>query len=176
VVLAGGAAVYIGLVALVIHHHVSEDWAVVLAILLGLPVLLLAIAAAIVLAILVSFAQRAIADRDLGPLAALLAGWQLLRAHPGTSVLVLLLNVVLGIAASIVMVVVMVAVLVVLGLPGVALWLTIGLTMPTVAYLVLVALVALAVLLLLTSIANTFFWHFWTRAYLRLARAPVTQP
>ncbi len=170
--LALAAAAYVLAVVVLANLTVGGGWAALLAILLGLPVLFLAIAVAIVLSIVVPFAQRAIAVQDVGPLAALLASWRLFRAHLGTSLLVWLLNVALGIAASIVMVLALVAVLVVLGLPGVGLWLALGLSAPTVAYGVVAALVALAVLLVLTSIANTFFWNFWTLAYLRL-REPL---
>jgi hypothetical protein len=113
-------------------------------------------------------AQRAIAVRDIGPLAALRDGWLVLRGHPGASLLVWLLNLALTIAAGLVVTAGMLAVVVALGIPAAALWAVFALTAPTVSYLAVAAVAALGVLLVLVSVANTFFWSYWTLAYLRL--------
>ena len=118
--------------------------------------------------IVVPFAQRAIAVRDVGPLAALQDGWLVLRGHPGASLLVWLIDVALTVAAGLVITVAMVAAIVALGIPAAALWAVFELTTPTIAYLAIAAVVALGVLLTLISVANTFFWSYWTLAYLRL--------
>lgn len=55
---------------------------------------------------------------------------------------------------------------------AVVLWATFQLSVPTVVYLVIAAALALGVLLTLASVTNTFFWSYWTLAYLRLRAEP----
>ena len=137
-----------------------------LAIVVVVPLGLAAAIAAIAASIVVAYAQRAVYAEDAGPLAALRAGWRVLRAHPGPSVLTWLINLALafgvGIAAALAVGVV-VAALAVLGMGVWAVSEGAG-----VAYVALAALAVLAGGALLAAVANTFFWNYWTLAYLRL--------
>ena len=126
--------------------------------------------------IVIAFAQRAIAVDNIGPATALREGWALLRAHPGASVLVCLLNFALSVGAGLAGGVALLAVLVPLGIIGAITWAVAGLSAVTIGYLVLAGLVLLAVVLVLVGIANTFFWNFWTLAYLRLSGSPTAAP
>jgi hypothetical protein len=135
----------------------------------GLPLLLAAVAVAIGASIVVTFAQRAIAVEDLGPVGALGAGWRLLRRHLGESLLAWLIALALGFGAGLVAVFVLGAALVVLGGVGVGVWAVAGLSAPTVAYGVLAGLALLAALVVVVGVANTFLWNYWTLAYLRLS-------
>ena len=143
-------------------------WVVAPAVLVGLVLVPVGIAAGVVASIVVPFAQRAIAVRDIGPLAALRDGWLVVREHPGASLLVWLLNLALTIAAGLVITLGMIVAVAALGIPALTLWALFELTTPTIAYLIVAAVAALAVLLALVSVANTFFWSYWTVAYLRL--------
>lgn len=151
-------------------------WVVAPAIVVGFVLVLAGIAAGVVMSIVVPYAQRAIAVHDVGPIAALRDGWQTLRAHPGTSLLVWLLDVLLSMAAALVITLAMLLTVLVLGLPALGLWGAFAWTTPTIVYLVLAGLVAFAVLLTLGSVANTFSWSYWTLAYLRLRGQPTPGP
>jgi hypothetical protein len=173
------AAVVGGFAALVAGLAAAGDagWpAALVGLAVGLPLVLAGIVAGVVVSIILPYAQRAIAVGGIGPLAALRAGWLVLRAHPGASLLVWLLNLALGIAAGLAIGIAMLAVLVVLGIPGALVWSVAGFGAPTVAYLVVGGLLALAALLTLIGLSNAFFWSYWTLAYLRLAGRPEGQP
>jgi hypothetical protein len=140
--------------------------AVALGVLAGLAVLVLAIPVSIT----VAFAQRAIAVEDVGPLDALRIGMQLLRAHLGDSLLAWLVNIGLAIGSGIVLLVAVVGVLLALGGVGALIWSIVGFTTPTLIYIGAGTIVFLALGLLLAGVGNTFFWNYWTLAYLRLSR------
>jgi hypothetical protein len=142
------------------------------AVLVGLLLLVTGVAAGVVVSIVVPYAQRAIAVRDVGPLAGLRDGWDVLRSHPGACLLVWLLNLALSFGAGLIITAAMVVTIVALALPAMALWATFELSTPTIVYLSLAGFVALTVLLTLISVANTFFWSYWTLAYLRLTTGP----
>lgn len=141
---------------------------VVALVLLLIPLGLVAMAAAVVASIVVTFAQRAVAIEDEGPVAALRDGWRLFRHHVGPSVLAWLVNVALSIGASIAMAVAIGVAFAILGLLGVALWAVLGTNVATVIYAALAGAALVAAALAAAAIANTFFWHYWTLAYLRL--------
>jgi hypothetical protein len=143
-------------------------WVIAPAVLVGLVLIPVGIAAGVVASIVVPFAQRAIAIRDVGPLAALRDGWRILRSRPGASLLVWLIDIALTVAAGVVITAAMVVALAGLGIPAVVLWAAFELTTPTIAYLALAGIAVLGVLLALVSVTNTFFWSYWTVAYLRL--------
>lgn len=141
------------------------------AVVLGLilvPIVLAAIAAAVVFSIVVAYAQRAVAVEDEGPVAALGDGWRLFRRHVGASMLVWLMNVALSIGAGVAASVAVVAALAILGLIGLALWAALGVNVATIIYAALAGAALVAVALTAAAIVNTFFWHYWTLAYLRL--------
>lgn len=151
-------------------------WVIAPAVLVGLVLVLVGIVAGVVVSIVVQFAQRAIAIRDLGPLAALRNGWHVLRSRPGASLLVWLINLSLTMVAGLAVTVAMLAVVLALAIPAAGLWAMFQLSAATVAYLAVAAAVGIGVLLTLISIVNTFFWSYWTVAYLRLTDRPVDAP
>lgn len=144
----------------------------VLVVLVGIPLALGAIALSIAVSILFAYAQRAIAVENLGPIRALRSGWDLFRAHLGTSLIAWLVNVALAIGAGIVIAFGVAVVAAVLIAVGAILWASLGFATPTIVYIVLGALALLAIAWGLGGIANTFFWTYWTLVYLRL-RAPA---
>ncbi|MCC6178301.1 MAG: hypothetical protein IT305_23605 [Chloroflexi bacterium] len=171
-IVAAAVALIVGLVAVADR----AIWAVAPGVLVGLVLMAAGIGAGIIASIVVPFAQRAIALRDLGPLAALRDGWLVLRGHPGASVLVWLLNLGLTFAAGLVATVVMLAAIALLGIPAAVLWSAFAFTAPTIGYLALAVTAALVVLLTLLAIANTFSWSYWTLAYLRLQPGQPAEP
>jgi hypothetical protein len=52
---------------------------------------------------------------------------------------------------------------------GVALWSVAGWTAPLFAYGALALAALLAAVLAVCAITNTFFWNYWTLAYVRLS-------
>ena len=97
--------------------------------------------------IVLAYAERAIVSHDLGPLQALRYGWSIFERNVGASLLAWIVSV--GISA----------------VAGIAAGVAIA-GLSTVG--VIVALIAIA------AIANTFFWSYWTVAYLRLDARPST--
>ena len=144
----------------------------VLGILITLLGVLVAIPLFILASIVVAYAQRAIAVEDVGPLAALRAGLLLLRAHLGPSLLVWLINLALSIGAGIAIAVPMFVVLILLGILGVIIYAAVGFAAPLIVYGGFALLVLIAAFWLLAAIANSYFWSYWTLAYLRLSERP----
>lgn len=140
----------------------------VVLVLIAIPLALAAVVAAVIATIVATYAQRAVAIEDEGPLAALGDGWRLFRRNAGASMLVWLVNVALSVGAGLAVSVVVVAAFAALGLIGLALWSVAGANAATIVYAALAGAVVVAVALLAGAIANTFFWHYWTLAYLRL--------
>jgi len=170
---AAFVALVIGLVTL------TQNTALVVApaVLVGLVLVVAGIAAGIVASIVVPFAQRAIAVRDIGPLAALRDGWQVLRARPGASLLVWLLNLALTFGVGLLVTIALVVALLILGIPAALLWSAFELSAPTMVYLSAAGLVVFALLLALAAVSNTFMWTYWTLAYLRLrSDQPTDEP
>jgi hypothetical protein len=147
--------------------------AVGLAIVVGIPLVLLLIAGTIALSIVFIYAQRLIATEDAGPAEALGLGWRLLRGRTGPSTLVWLVSFGLGIGAAIAGFVVLLPILALFGGAGYVAYTGSGLGAPLVVITALGVLTLLAAGILLAAITNTFFWHYWTRAYLRLRPPPA---
>jgi len=127
----------------------------------------------VAVSIIVAFAQRAIAVEDVGAIASLRSGWRILRAHLGTSILLWLIGLLLGVGGTIVVIVALVVLgAIVLGI-SVALVAAAGASLWAAVPFVLVGLAALWVV---AAIVNTFFWHYWTIAYLRLTGQAEPQP
>jgi hypothetical protein len=148
-------------------------WVIAPAVVVGFILVLAGIVAGIVVSIVVPYAQRAIAVQDVGPIGALRDGWRVLREHPGSSLLVWLIDIALSIGSALVITMAMLLTVLVLGLPALGLWGAFAWTTPTIAYLAIAGVVALAILLTLSSVANTFIWSYWTLAYLRLRAEPT---
>lgn len=144
-------------------------------VLIGVILALFSIPVAILATIVIAYAQRAIVVENVGPLAALRSGWLLLRAHFATSLLVWLVNVGLGIASAIAIGLATVLVIIVLVAVGLLFWAVLGLTTPVFVYAALGALVTIGAVWLMGAISNTFFWSYWTLAYLRLSEPPAPQ-
>jgi hypothetical protein len=145
-------------------------WVVVgLATLFALPLFTILITAALLASIVVAFAQRAIAVENIGPPAALRSGWRLMRAHLGDSLLAWLINVCLGFASAVGCIAGVLCAFIVLAGVGAALFAAVGLAAPTLIYIGLGSVALLVVLLTIGGLANTFFWSYWTLAYLRLS-------
>jgi len=136
--------------------------------LLGVVLVLALIAAAILFSIVVAYSQRIIVAEDVGPWTAITRGVALIRAHLGTSLLLWLINLGLGIGVGIAVALADVIVLIPLGIVGLIFALVFHFTAITIAYIVVAAVVFLAAAWLFSAIANTFFWNYWTLAYLKL--------
>jgi hypothetical protein len=143
--------------------------AVLLGFVLGVPLVVFGIVAGVALGIVVTYALRAIADEDAGPLAALGSGWRLLRRHPGESLLVWLISLALGVGAAVVVGLAVGVLVVPLVLLGIGVWNLAG-TEATVGYGVLAGLLVLAIVAGVGAVLNTFFWSYWSQAYVRLSR------
>lgn len=144
--------------------------------LLAIPLTFAAVAAAVLLSIIVPYAHRSIAQSELGAIDGLKAGWALLRRRPWPSLIAWLLGVVIGIGVGLVLAVALLAALVVLGLVGLIFYLAAGFTTPTIAYAAVAVLIIVVALWLLSAVANTYFWHYWTLVYLRLSAASEPSP
>jgi hypothetical protein len=166
-------AAFVALVAVFLAATENAEVVIAPATLIGLLLIVAGLVAGVVTSVVVPFAQRAIAVLDVGPLAALREGWRVLRAHPGSSLLVWLLNVVLAFMVGLAITTIMVFVAVALATPLIALWLAVEINTPmaltvVITYVAVALIMAFGVLLTLISVANTFFWSYWTLAYLRL--------
>jgi hypothetical protein len=172
VVVVGLLASFAALVVVLSSAVEQAAWVIAPAIVVGFVLVLAGLAAGLAVSMVVPFAQRAIAVQDVGPLAALAEGWRVVRAHPGTSLLVWLLDVGLSIASALVIGLAMLVTIMVLTVPAIGMWAAFAWSTPTIVYLVLAGAVALAILLTLASVSNTFIWSYWTLAYLRLRSQP----
>lgn len=141
-----------------------------LGVLLAIAVAVVAIPFFIALGIVVTYAQRAMALEDVGPVDGLRAGYQVLRGHLGPSLVVWLISLAIGIGAGIALALVVIVVVAVLAAVGLAIYATGGFAAPVVivTYGALALLVVVVVSWGLSAVANTYFWTYWTIAYLRL--------
>jgi hypothetical protein len=174
-IVGGAAAAIVALVALAAAP--AGGWlGPALVLLVGLPLAAAGLLAAIVVSIVVAYAQRAIAVEDLGPLAALRAGWLLVRRQPGPSLLAWLIGLGLGLGAGLVAGAAAAVVIALFGGAAALLWLAGGFAAPTVVAIGLGVLALLAVVVVLAALINTFFWTYWTLIYLRLAEGGAPAP
>ena len=132
---------------------------------------------AIALGIVVTYAQRAIAIEDVGVFDALGRGTDLLQRRIGPSLVFWLLSIVLSIGAVLALMVVFAIVLVPLALFGVLIYFASTATpVAFIIYLVIAFVVFLAVAFVVSAIVNTFFWNYWTCAYLDLTAPATPEP
>ena len=166
------ALVVVGLIAMPIFagsiFGTGRPVGIMLALLVGVPAALLLVVGGTVLGIVVNYALRAIVVDGVGAVDSLRLGWRTLRAHKSASVLTLLVSIAAMIGAAFVMVVVLIAILAVGGGIGVAIWAMAGMTPPFIAYAIVAVLLIFGILVVLSAIINTFFWNYWTLAYLRI--------
>ncbi|MFN0070184.1 MAG: hypothetical protein ACKVVP_01680 [Chloroflexota bacterium] len=135
---------------------------------LGLPLGLLALVLGVLASVVIPFAQRAMVDRDCGTRAALHAGWQLFRAQPGRSLAIWFINLVLGVAFSMVIGIGLIILLIVLAIPGGVLWWSLGFGGVTGTYIALAVTLVIGMLIAVAGFSNAYFWSYWTVAYLRI--------
>jgi hypothetical protein len=136
--------------------------------LIGVPFALAAAVAGIALSVIVAYAERAIYAEDAGPVEALKVGWRVLRGNVTASLVLWLVNVALSIGVGIAIALGGMALVGVLGSAGAALWFTTGWSWPLIAYGTLGIGAVVAVALVVGAVVNTFFWNYWTLAYVRL--------
>jgi hypothetical protein len=136
-------------------------------VLLGLLLVAAFIPILIGLSIVVSFAERAMAVENVGPLAGLGTGLRLVRANLGTSLLAWLLSLALNIGSGIAVLLGLLVLAVPLGAIGVLMYLTAGASLGLLSYAVVAALLLAIALWLLGAVVNVYFWSYWTMVYLR---------
>jgi hypothetical protein len=142
---------------------------IVLGAIVGFVAVLMLIAFSVGLSLTLVLAQRAIAIEDVGVFEAISRGFRLLVRRLGPTLVFWLLQIVLSIGAFIALAVVLAVVAVPLALLGVLIYaLSSGIATPVIVYGVVAFLVFLAAALFASAIVNTFFWHYWTCAYLDL--------
>lgn len=129
---------------------------------------LISIPVFIALSVVVAFAQRAIAVEDVGPVDALGISLRLVRSHLGTSALVWLINLALAFAFGIAIAIGVVVIVIPLGVVAAALFAITGVSVASIAYLVAAVLALIIAAWIMGAVANSFFWNYWTLAYLRL--------
>jgi hypothetical protein len=177
VVWAAIVGVFATVVVRITPRAAAPRWLVLLgSTLFALPIFTVLIVATLSFSIVVAFAQRAIAVENVGPFEALQSGWRLMRAHLGDSLVTWLVNFGLALASGIVCLAGILGALVVLVGIGAVLFAAIGLSAPTLAYLGVGVLLLLVAALTLAGISNTFFWSYWTLAYLRLSGRTAATP
>jgi hypothetical protein len=164
-----GAMLVAGAIVLVLSTGPTPGGLAVLGIVVAVLLGIVGLVAGVALSIVVSFAQRAIAVEDLGPIEALRSGWRLLRGHLEPSLVVWAVSLGLGIVAGLAVAIAVGAGAAVLAVVGVAIWSALGLGAATIAYGALAGLALLLAALVAVAIANTFLWSYWTLAYLRLS-------
>jgi hypothetical protein len=140
----------------------------VVALLFALPSLVGVVILAIAVSIGAIYAQRALAVREIGPLAAFQDGWSTLRGHLGESLVLGLISLVIGVLASIAVGIVLVVALGLLGGIGYGLWVATGWGAVTIGYGILAGLLGVGIGVVAIGIANTYYWAYWTLAYLHL--------
>jgi hypothetical protein len=166
-VIGGVMALAIG-AGLLVGTGAPRPEMIVPAVLVGVVMAVGALVVVLAGAIIVAYAQRAIAVEDIGAWSALRAGFDLLRVRLVPSLLAWLINLGLAIGAAIAIGIAITLVAVpVAGVVALA-WISGGVGAPTIALLVVAVVAVLLALLVLIAIANTFFWHYWTLTYLRL--------
>jgi hypothetical protein len=175
-----GAAVMVGFVVFVLRTAANATvprWLLGLAAaLFAVPIFTVLLVVALTVSIVVAFAQRAIVVEDIGPLAALRSGWQLARSHLGESLLTWLVNLGLALATGIAAVVGVLGALVLLAGLGALVVSVAGFGATTLVYLSIAGIVFVAGVLTLAGVVNSFFWTFWTLAYLRLSGRTLSTP
>jgi hypothetical protein len=118
--------------------------------------------------IVFQFAERAIAERDEGPVAAIKDGWRIFREHPGNSFLVWLLSVLVGIVGALAIGVGVAVTAIPLAVIAIPLFMALGPNALTVALATLGVLAMIGAALLVGAAVNTYLWNYWTIAYLRI--------
>jgi hypothetical protein len=142
---------------------------IIAGVLIGIPLLLVAIVGGIAVGIILAFARRAIVIDDVGPIAAIRLGFLLFRRRLGPSLLTWLVSLGLGIGLAIATFIVVILVLLVLALPAIIAVAVASFTPVVIGYAVVALLAFLAVAWVVSGALNAFYWSYWTLAYLRLS-------
>jgi hypothetical protein len=122
----------------------------------------------VVASIVLAYAERAIVIHDLGPIAALRHGWRVFSSHLSTSLLTWVVSLLLSAGAGAIAATAIGSLVLLFGGVGVALWLTSGLSAALILNAGVAGAAVIALLIVLAAIANTFFWSYWTLAFMRL--------
>ncbi len=169
IALAIGIVVAVGVGIAALGGTVVRVVVVVLGVLIGLSLALAAIPIGIAASIVFTYAQRAMAVEDVGPIDGLVAGWRVFRANLGTSLVIWLISLGLSIAGGVMFFLAMAVVVGVLAAVGAIVWVAVGtFSVPVITNTAVAVLVGIAVLWWLAAVMNTYFWSFWTNAYLRI--------
>jgi hypothetical protein len=175
--LAVAVAAAVGVVAVVLIAPVAAWQGAAAALPLGLLLAVVLVPAMIVggiaLSIVVLYAQRAIALDEVGAIESLRLGWRTLRGHLGESLLVWVIAAGLGIAAGVALFALFLVAAAVVGGVGFGVWTLVGAHPLTFAYAAVGVLAMLVAGAAVVGIANTFFWNYWTLAYMRLHGGPL---
>lgn len=163
-----GVVIFTTVVAAGVAGEEPTGRMVVLLVLLGTLGILLLIPVAIVVSIIFAFAQRAVAVDGYGSIAAIGRGWEVFRSRLGDTLLTWVIGVAMLIAAGIGVVIVLAFPAIPLALFVVGLVMTVGLNTTTIIAIGSAVLLLLLLAVVVSSPVNTFFWTYWTLAYLRL--------
>ena len=149
------------------------DTARMVAIIVGVLLALAAMAGMIVFIIAMSiineFGERAIAIDDLGPAAALRQGYELLMQHLWQSALIWLISVAVAIAAGIALAIPALIIGVPLGALVFGAYAASGVSGTTIAAAATAAVIWIAVMWVLGSIAGAYGSAYWTLSYLMIS-------
>lgn len=174
-------AAYVGVAVLAVSAVQQPVWVIVPAVLFGIVLALVVGLCLLIFGVVVTFAKRAIAFLDIGPITALGEGWRMLRASPGTSLLVWLLDLVLNIASTVIITFVALALLLLLAIPALIAWFGLGSNggsalYPLLGYGAVAGLAWVVAIWVLSGVAASFHWSYWTLAFLRLRADAVAAP
>jgi hypothetical protein len=131
--------------------------------------LLVVFVLSVIASVVVPLAQRSIVADDRGPVEGLSEGWRLFRSHFWTGIVLWLLSAVMGMLFGFAILMGLLVLAIPLGLIGLLIGAMAGQGLLLYLYIGVVALVALVLVLGAGAVTNTFQWHYWTQAYLRLA-------
>jgi len=175
-----GLLVVIGIpVALLIGGTFAATQSVVarvaVALIVGIPAILLLIAVFISLSIIGQYALRDIVVRRERVLGSVGSGYSLYRRNLGRSLLLWLIHLGLSIGIGIAFILLLLIVGLVLALPAIVLAVA-GYTTAAIIAGVIAGLILLPLLLVATGAIGTFSHAYWTLAYLRLTAPPTPSP
>ena len=176
VALVVGAVVALGVWVISLASGAAQAVSIAFGVLVGIVLFLVVVSVFIAIGVGVAFAQRAVAVEDVGPVAGLGIGFRLLRERPWRTLLVWLISLALSIGAGLAVALGVLVLLVPLGGIAVLLFITTGPSAGAFAYSAVALTLLVAGAWLLSAIANTFFWHYWTLAYLSFTGRLADQP
>jgi hypothetical protein len=167
-----------GALAFFVGFAVNQALGIVLgllAVLVFLALLAVLIPVGILAHIIIMYAERAMIDRDMGPISGLVEGWRIFRTRFGESLLVWLISAGLGIGVGIVTILGVIVLLVPLGGIGFLIYLATQFTAPFIVYAAVAGLLFIVAVWVLSGIVNSYFYSYWSLAYLQLTGRTTTE-